>query len=171
MWAVRKGEVEKIEAYFADGADPNEKEKNPAGRTLLGWASLSRQVGAMECLLKHGADVNIRDCSGFTPLNYIATFGPEEHKKEEIELLLAAGANVDQCDNRGFTPLMHAAIKGHCAALLALLAGGASLDCKEDHGHDAEAHARGQKHEDAASILADVRAAGGWDQFSPPEAE
>ena len=60
----------------------------------------------IELLMDAGADVNLKDGNGTTPLHVTAT---GVAKKDSILLLLESGAEVNALNNRGETPLMTAA--------------------------------------------------------------
>jgi uncharacterized protein len=72
------------------GADPNIMEIN-RGQNALMWAVAEGFKQVAELLIKHGAEVNIRSNSGFTPLLFAARQG----HAEIVKILLEAGANVD----------------------------------------------------------------------------
>ena len=59
------------------------------------------QVEAVNVLLKLGANPNIRNNSGETPLHLAMS----KHNKELVTLLLSHGADPNLADNNGFTPL------------------------------------------------------------------
>ena len=171
--AIRSGDEAALLEYLTSGADLNARQRTPAGRGMLGWAALSRQAGCMKLLIDHGADVNVSDCSGMTPLNYVVCYGEDENRLEEVRMLIDAGADLNKSDNRRFTPCIHGAIRGRAGAVEALLRAGADYDRTNEMGHEAEAHARAAGHEDIACLIADVRAAGSWAAYeaAPPRAE
>lgn len=68
-----------------NGADVNMQ--NVEGSTPLKFAIVTQQVESIKILLKHGADINITDRSGFRIRDYL---DPEEDK-EIMELFSAAG--------------------------------------------------------------------------------
>jgi peroxiredoxin len=88
--------------------------------------------------LPDGADPNLRDDAGHTPLIHAAMDG----RGELIEALLAAGAEIDGADDSGWTALMHAAKRGHTEAVSALLAGGADPERQREDGRTARDDAR-----------------------------
>lgn len=72
-------------------------------------------------LLKKGADVNIEDVDGLTPLFYASWEGLEG----VVEYFLKTGATVDASDGEGWTSLAVAADKGFLMIVRALLSAGA----------------------------------------------
>lgn len=79
----------------------------------------------MKMLLKLGAEVNVKDRDGATPL-HLATSNAK-CPVSTIEMLVKAGAEIDAVDARGMTPLLHAARMGHKDAVKYLLAHKASV--------------------------------------------
>ncbi|MBR4508599.1 MAG: ankyrin repeat domain-containing protein [Elusimicrobiaceae bacterium] len=79
----------------------NVNEKNLLGRTALhcvpGWGEY---IETVKLLIAKGADVNIKDDYGRTPI-----FNASE---EKVKLLIAAGADVNVRDVSGMTPLDYA---------------------------------------------------------------
>ncbi|MCD4668912.1 MAG: ankyrin repeat domain-containing protein [Actinomycetia bacterium] len=73
-----------------------------------------RQVETVRLLLAHGADVNVKECTGQTPLHL--AWDPAC-----VQALLEHGAQVDAVDRYGYTPLLRMAYGVHldCVRLLA----------------------------------------------------
>ncbi|XP_027746148.1 BRCA1-associated RING domain protein 1 [Empidonax traillii] len=69
--------------------------RNYKGETLLHVASIKGDVAAVEQLLTNGADPNVKDNAGWTPLGDVAA----------VEQLLTNGADPNVKDNAGWTPL------------------------------------------------------------------
>ena len=142
--------------------------------TLLQHASQRGWCGAMRWLLNYGALVEGRDESNHsTPLHVAALNGQEN----AAVLLLNAGGQVDARNRFSGTPLDSAARYGQTRLCKLLLSHGASLDATNSQGLDPEASAR-QRAEDisnyqypddtalrTADLLAEVRAAGGWNMY------
>jgi ankyrin repeat protein len=101
------------------------------GQTCAHSAAIGQNSFALGWLIKAGADVNVADNDGGTPLQRVSTL-------ECAVMLLAAGANVCARDNNGQTPLHCVALEGNSfAAVHALLAAGADLDVANDAGESA----------------------------------
>jgi len=94
------------------------------GGTALHMAAACGNVGAVQALLRAGADSNRRDGQRLTALHTAAQTG----HTGTISELLAGGAAVDVVDDEGATPLWHAAREGFGDAIHVLLAGGADAN-------------------------------------------
>lgn len=64
----------------------------------------------MEKLISLGADVNVRDVAGFSPLHYCAQIHGNKTTLKMAEILIKAGAKVDAQNRFGSTPLMDSTI-------------------------------------------------------------
>jgi ankyrin repeat protein len=85
-------------------------------------------------LLSVGADVNVKDDNGWTPLHWASNQGHVQVFKELVD----HGADIDAEDPDGWTPLHWACFKSNVALVNELLSRGANTEAK--------ANARGQKH-------------------------
>jgi ankyrin repeat protein len=74
--------------------------------TLLHCAVMKGQENIVKFLIDSGANVNVRDKVGLTPLYHAAMNG----QRNIAKLLAHNGANVNEVDNQGYTALHHAAI-------------------------------------------------------------
>ncbi len=119
--AIRQGQVASVQALLAGGADPNRA--NARGDTAVHAAAFSGNAGLLRAVLAGGGDPNVRNPhTGATPL-VSALLSPEAR---QFEVLLDAGADADVADLNGDTPLHVAARTNAGAAILRLLAAGAS---------------------------------------------
>ena len=136
------------------------------GNTPLGCAAARGWCTAIIWLLKKGADVQT---SGIAPLHAAAIrAGP----CLAVVLLLDAGARVDKRDTQQKTALHYAAELGNEKTCKILLSRGASLDVRNRGGFNPEVLARNCGSATTADLLAEVRAAGGWDKYvHEPRAE
>ena len=93
-------------------------------------------------LLQQGADINVRDAQGRTPV-MVATY---QHNTDMVRTLLQAGADVNIRDNNKENPLLHAgaqgwldilklAIEAHADTRLTNRFGGISIIPASERGH------------------------------------
>jgi ankyrin repeat protein len=86
-------------------------------------------VQGVRKLLVTGADVNVTNRFGWTPLMYAACQG----STPIIRALITAGADVNAVNDFGASPLAYAALEGHCKAIELLVKSGARTDVRP-HG-------------------------------------
>lgn len=86
------------------------------GRTALHYAAENGHFNIVTFLLAHGADGNVVDADGRTPI-FLATKATEPHC---FLSLLRQGCDISAKDLEGYTMIHHAAKNGNIAALLAL---------------------------------------------------
>ena len=72
-------------------------------------ASQAGNIRQVMEILAEGADVNVRDGNGYTPLHWAV----QEGYVGLAKLLMAKRANPNSADNEGFTPLGIACTKNH----------------------------------------------------------
>ena len=150
--AAGKGHREVVELLLAKGADPAGAtararrrwkmrcaagHAGAAGALLAGGAAqagpllldaaLKGETEIADLLISKGADVNVRDQSGGTPLHAAALKG----RTAIAKLLLDHGAAVDARDNDGLTPLDTAAISGAAEVAALLLDRGADSEARD----------------------------------------
>jgi len=90
------------------------------------------RVATVECLVKHGADVNAMEGSDGTPLHMAAARG----LAEVVELLLTNGAHIDTLGRQGRTPLHDAAAEsGDRKTIELLFRWGADVRAMDDDAH------------------------------------
>ncbi|WP_341816915.1 ankyrin repeat domain-containing protein [Wolbachia endosymbiont (group A) of Agelastica alni] len=98
-------------------------------RSLLN-AVKKRDISEITDLLNRGADVNVKNNRGDTPLHLVARNG----HLEVVEKLIENGANVNEKDIHGETPLHRAAEKGRLEVVEKLIENGANVNEKDIHG-------------------------------------
>lgn len=95
--------------------------------SCLHYAAARGDTDAIERILAEGADVDMRNAAGRTPLAEAAKRG----RLAAVRALLRHGAEVDVYDTQsGFTPLHLAAEGNHAAVVRRLLAAGANVDAR-----------------------------------------
>ena len=99
--------------------------------TPLHFAAKSGHLQCADSLLKGGASVDRSDGRGYTSLHYAAKVG----HAEMVKFLIKAKASVLSTTKRLNSQALHlAAMKGNLECIVALVRGGALVDCKDvDH--------------------------------------
>jgi hypothetical protein len=99
--AVMRNDREKIAALIRAGVWLDETDE---GETALHWAVSRRHTGIVSMLLDAGANPNVPDNDGYTPLHDVAEMGDCAPARAMAEALLAAGADPGRQEKKGRTP-------------------------------------------------------------------
>ena len=91
-----------LDINFASGRD----QWTLLHKVLVG-VSKQPEPSVVECLIQRGADVNVTDSYGMTPLHYAARV----KSMAVVKLLIEAGADLNCCNNKGLTPLHQSIVK------------------------------------------------------------
>ena len=108
------------------------------GETALHIVTNRRDLTWMTFLIDRGANVNLRDARGATPLVAATNLG----FVEGVQLLITKGARVDEPNATGETPLIGAVHRRSLALMRALLVAGADPDRNDNSGRSARDYAR-----------------------------
>lgn len=108
------------------------------GQTALSIVTARRDLGWMGFLLAKGADPNIADNRGTTPMMLAANLG----FTEGVSLLVGQGARVDESGPTGETPLIIAVNRRDIQLMRVLLKAGANPDRADSSGRTARDYAR-----------------------------
>lgn len=103
------------------------------GESALHIVTTRRDLTWMQFLVSRGANANIRDNRGTTPLQIAAGLG----FVEGVDYLISAGARVDESDNTGETPLIGAVHRRDLVLVRTLLKAGANPDRPDNSGRSA----------------------------------
>jgi ankyrin repeat protein len=124
--AAKQGRSEIIPILIAFGADLDGKRGNFRFPPL----SFAANAEVAETLINYGADVNLRNENGFTPLHLLA----EQGYIEAAEVLLKHGADIDARDKWGKTPLHYASEYGQADMIAFLLEKRVALNARDEQG-------------------------------------
>ncbi len=105
--AVKKGQVQLVEAALSEGADVNTVDDNK--RSLLLIATHSNNLEIAKLLVKHGANVNQQDDIFDSPFLYAGASG----YADLVKLFLANGARFDVFNRYNGSALIPACERGH----------------------------------------------------------
>jgi hypothetical protein len=117
---------------FIDYWSPSHTEwkLNTANRDSREQNWIRQRIEAIQSLLAKGADVNVKDQYGDTPLHYAAQHG----KADMCKLLIAHGSNINDKNRNSETPLHYATLWGNTKAVELLLEHGAAVNKKTSQG-------------------------------------
>jgi ankyrin repeat protein len=117
-------------------------------------ATIIGDIQKIKDLLSNGAEVDIRDKNGMTPLLLAARKG----NREIVKLLLAHGADVNAQDYYlAWTPLILASALGHKEVVKLLLEYGADVDIKDQNGMTALKYAIKNGYKEIVALLKSAR--------------
>lgn len=108
-----------------------------SGETALHYATQRRDLTWINFLAQRGANPNIRDKNGVSPLMIATRLG----FNEGVAALIEAGANVDVATDTGETPLISAVLKRDTGLMRMMLEGGANPDRTDNSGRSARDYA------------------------------
>ncbi|XP_070536563.1 ankyrin repeat and SOCS box protein 1-like [Ptychodera flava] len=123
--AAYVGHIRKVQEYLRDKKNlKNINSKNRLGCTPLRLAATKGHVNCIECLLNHGASVDIADMKAQTPL-FMAV---QNAHTECVKVLLEAGADPNGNSDHLCSPLYMAVMIGALECLQELVKYGADVN-------------------------------------------
>lgn len=109
-----------------------------SGESALHVVTARRDATWLSFLIGKGANANIADRRGVTPLQLATDLG----WAEGVEILVKAGASVDLTNDAGETPLISAVHRRDAALVRALLKAGADPERSDNSGRSARDYAQ-----------------------------
>lgn len=109
-----------------------------SGEGALHIVAARRDAVWLRFLLAKGANPNLADRNGVTPLQLASNLG----WSEGVEILIGRGAAVDQTNSAGETPLIAAVHRRDVALVRVLLKAGANPDRSDNSGRSARDYAK-----------------------------
>ncbi len=136
--AVRKKNGEEVTAKLEEpGTTIINTRDSTTGETALHIVTARRDLTWMSFLIGRGANVNVRDAKGMTPLVLATNLG----FVEGVDLLVTQKARVDESNNAGETPLITAVHNRNIQLIRTLLKAGANPDRADNSGRSARDYA------------------------------
>lgn len=137
--AVRKREAKTVDDLLGKpGSTLINSRDLSTGRTALHIAVDRRDRQWITFLIGRGANPNLADNGGVTPLMRASQMG----FNEGVEVLVSAGARVDNANEAGETPLILAVHRRDTNMMRVLLRAGANPDRADNSGRSARDYAR-----------------------------
>jgi ankyrin repeat protein len=151
--AVRNQDERLVRTLLNGRADVHARSGD--GSTALLWAAHWNALETATLLVRAGADANVPNQFGMTPLSEACTNG----NAALVELLLKAGANPSTPVATGVSPIMTCARSGNANAVRALIAGDADVNAKEpSQNQTALMWAAAEYHADVVRLLIEAKA-------------
>lgn len=144
-------DFELVLGYIESGADINVQ--NNSGTTALNFAVELAEKGAAFTLIDLGANLDIADMYGSTPL--IGSIC-NSFNSSIFEKLIANKADVNLTDDFGSNPLMEAAYQGNFEALKILINYTSDIDAQNNHGRTALSLSTSEGHYECIEALVKV---------------
>lgn len=145
--AVALEDISYFNSAYSDIEEPNLR--NAAGDTILTYALLLQKREAVASILAKGADPDLPNSLGYTPLQITI----ESLDYVSFNLLVNRNADVNVIDGFGKTYLMHAARVGFLPAMETLIKNGVDINAMDYDGFTALAIANRYKQDLAVALL------------------
>lgn len=148
--AVRKKEGDKVETLLGQPGSTVILSRDIAtGKGALHIVTERRDLVWLQYLVAKGADVNMRDDKGVTPIQLASGLG----WVEGVAFLVERKADLDQSNSTGETPLISAVHRRDTQMMRILLKGGADPDRADNSGRSARDYARLDKDSQLLALI------------------
>ena len=138
LQAVEKSDFDTVKRLMNKNSTVIDSRDVSDGHSALHIAIRRRDAGWLRYLLTLGANPNLADKQGVTPLMLASQLG----FVDGIALLASKGAKVDTTNDAGETPLILAVHRHDLPMVRILLAGGANPDRSDNSGRTAREYAK-----------------------------
>lgn len=149
--AANQDDMKILRTIIDTGVDLNHQEKYYKQTALFTPAEVGH-TAALRLLLKSGAEPNIKDKGGFTPLQWAT----QEKQLSAMKILISFGADVNNISKKGITPLMSASIAGFYKGVELLLSAGADVKMQDKKGNTAITFSEENKYPKIVKVLQEV---------------
>jgi len=130
---ARSGDLERVKALLAGGADVDARDAEGASALML--AASGGHVAVVRALLGAGADVHATDARGWQALTRaIHNAELDRGFPDVVQALIDAGADIESPIGYGIRPLMLAAGYGETSVVETLLGAGADVLARNEGG-------------------------------------
>ena len=158
-WAIERGDIQKVSAWFAEGLDPEfQGAQIGTGLMIAAW---NGNIEMMQLFLAHGANPRRANKNGEQPLQLAAWNG----HSAAVEWLLENGAQINRADHN-WSALHYAVFNGHKDLAKQLVSQGAAVNVRSPNGSTPLMLAAREGHEELAKMLlesgADLKAQNDW---------
>lgn len=148
--AVKIRNAHEVEVCLEAGANPEQSINN---QSLIIHATEKSNINIIDLLIKHGADLEVCDSKGNTPL----LLAVQKEQMGLIKCLLAKDANINAQNHLGFTSMMYAAQNGSLRLVKTLHGKDADLNLKNKKGKTALEVAVENKNSQVSGFLQSCR--------------
>ena len=157
MWSKKSpdDDIDTIRFFLERGADVDAVDENHS--SLLQVALFHGSVNVAQLLLERGANINMRDGKGHTPLHGLVDIElvSTDYFFDAMQFLLERGADVDALNDDHCTPLHMASQFGNIRAAGLLLEHGANVHLQNDDGHTPSQVASAKGHKEITRLLSE----------------